>query len=124
MLKPGSEVMAEVAPNVKKRTLQPIVAENVEQGSTVHTNELLSYNGLDKAGFDHKKVNHGIGEYVRADSHVNGIEGFRSPLKQSIRGTHVHVSGKHLWKYVKEFEYRYNFRSQPGRIFQELFASL
>ena len=40
--------MAKVVPDAKKRTLQPIVAENVEPGSTIHTDELRSYRGLDR----------------------------------------------------------------------------
>ena len=51
-----------------------------------------------------------------------GIEGFWARLKLSIRGTHVHVSRKHLQKYVKEFEYRYNRRKRPGTMFGELVA--
>ena len=49
---------------------------------------------LTKAG----SVNHGAGEYVDGDCHVNGMEGFWARLKLSIRGTHVHVSGRHLEK--------------------------
>ena len=49
---------------------------------------------------------------------------FGRGLKLSIRGTHVHVSAKHLQKYVKEFEYRYNRRKRPDRIFGDLVASL
>ena len=76
MLERGGDVMAKVIPNVKKRTLHPIVAENVEPGSTIHTDELRSYWGLDRAGYQHRTVNHGAGEYVRHGSHVNAIEGF------------------------------------------------
>ena len=94
MLERGGDVMAKVVPDVKKRTLHPIVAENVKPGSTIHTDELRSYWGLDRAGYKHRTVNHGAGEYVRQGSHVNGIEGFWSRLKLSIRGTHVHVSAK------------------------------
>ena len=124
MLERGGDVMTKVVPDVKKRTLQPIVAENVKAGATVHTDELRSYKGLDKAGFDHRTVNHGAGQYVRLGSHVNSIEGFWARLKLSIRGTHVHVSPKHLWKYAKEFEYRYNRRHNPSAIFRDLFAAL
>ncbi len=124
MLERGGDVMTKVVPDVKMRTLQPIVVENVKAGSTIHTDELRSYKGLDKSGYDHMTVNHGAGQYVRLNSHVNSIEGFWARLKLSIRGTHVHVSGKHLWKYVKEFEYRYNRRNRPESIFRDLFASL
>lgn len=124
MLERGGEVMTKVVPNVRKKTLQPIVKENVEKGSTVHTDELRSYGGLDKVGYEHKTVNHSADEFVKGDSHVNSIEGFWARLKLSIRGTHVHVSGKHLWKYAKEFEYRYNRRNRPQAIFQDMFAAL
>ena len=123
MLERGGDIMANVVPNVRKRTLHPIIAENVEPGSTVHTDELGSYSGLDRAGYRHETVNHGIGEYVSGDSHVNAVESFWARLKLSIRGTHVHVSQKHLQKYVKEFEYRYNMRTNPDRMFDRLLAA-
>ena len=63
MLERDGDVMAKVVPDVKKKTLQPIVAENVGKGSTVHTDELRSYNGLSKAGYVHRTVNHGLGQY-------------------------------------------------------------
>ena len=115
--------MANVVPNVRKKTLQPIIQENVVKDSTVHTDELKSYSGLSKVGFEHETVNHGAGQYVDGDSHVNGIEGFWARLKLSIRGTHVHVSPKYLQNYVKEFEYRYNMRSTPNRMFDRLLAA-
>ncbi len=123
MLERDGDVMTKVVPNVSKRTLQPIIAENVEPDSTVHTDELKSYSGLAKAGYEHETVNHSAGEYARDDCHVNGLEGFWARLKLSIRGTHVHVSRKHLQKYVKEFEYRYNMRKRPDRMFDRLLAA-
>ena len=76
MLERGGDLMANIVPNVRKRTLHPIIAENVEPGSTVHTDELGSYKGIDRAGYRHETVNHGLGEYVSGDSHVNAVEGF------------------------------------------------
>lgn len=124
MLEREGDVMAHVVPDVKKRTLQPIMQTHIEPGSQVHTDELNSYHGLGRAGFLHQTVNHGMKEYVRDTIHVNGIEGFWARLKLSIRGTHVHVSGKHLQKYVKEFEYRHNRRKRPNAIFSDLVAAL
>ena len=124
MLERDGDVMANVVPNVRKRILKPIVIENGKLGSTNQTDELRSYRGLDRAGFRHETVIHGAGEYLSGPSHVNGIEGFWARLKLSIRGTHVHVSAKHLQKYVKEFEYRYNRRKRPATIFADLVAAL
>ena len=124
MIERSGDLMAKIVPNVKRRTLEPIIRENVEPGSRIHTVELNTYLGLERAGYSHESVNHSAGEYVRDDCHVNAVEGFWSRLKNSIRGTHVHVSGKHLPKYVKEFEYRYNRRKRPASMFADLVARL
>ncbi len=115
--------MNQVVPNVSKRTLWPIITENIEPDSAVHTDEFGTYRGLDRAGYRHETVSHKLGEYVNGDSHVNGLEGSWAWLRLAIRGTHVPVSRKHLPKYVKEFEYRYNRRKRPERMFGDLVAS-
>jgi transposase len=120
MLERGGDVMTKIVPNVRKNTLQPIIIENVIQDSSISTDELLSYKNLAVYGYDHGTVNHGAGEYVREARHVNSIEGFWSQLKRAIRGTHVHVSPKHLDKYLAEFEYRYNMRKNPEFMFFRL----
>ncbi len=120
MLQRDGQVMTKIVPNVKRDTLQPIVEQNVGTGSTVHTDELYSYNGLGNAGYDHQVVHHGIGEYVNGGTHVNGVENFWKHLKGSIRGTHMAVSGKHLDKYAKEFEFRFNARENPSAMFPAL----
>ena len=122
MIERDGEVTAKVIPNARKRTVQPIIEAGVEKGSTVYSDELKSYDGLAAKGYAHETVNHGRGEYVRGDCHTNTIEGYWSRLKNSIRGTHVHVSGKHLQKYAGEFEYRYNRRKQPGKMVDELLS--
>ncbi len=115
--------MTKVVPNVKRKTLQPIIKDNIEKGSTVHTDELPSYSTLSDCGYKHQTVNHGAGEYVRDNVHVNGLEGYWSNLKKSISGTHVHVSKRHLSKYSNEFEYRYNSRQHPSQMFPELIST-
>jgi transposase len=122
MLEKDGDVMTKVVPNVKSKTLNPIIHENVEKGTEIQTDELKSYNGLNKRGYSHNTVNHSEEQYVDGDTHVNSIEGYWSRLKNSIKGTHVHVSGKHLDKYAKEFEYRYNSRQNPEQMFPELLS--
>jgi transposase-like protein len=123
MVERGGDVMTKVVPNVRKKTVEPIIEAGVAKGSTVHTDELRSYGGLAAKGYGHETVNHGAGEYVDGDCHVNTMEGYWSRLKNSIRGTHVHVSGKHLQKYAGEFEYRYNRRQKSRKMLGELLSS-
>jgi transposase-like protein len=122
MLQRNGDVMTKVVPNVRRRTLHPIIEANVTKGSTVHTDELASYVGLAAKGYGHRRVRHAAGQWADAGSHVNTIEGYWSRLKNSIRGTHVHVSAKHLSKYAGEFEYRYNSRQHPDAMLGELLS--
>lgn len=124
MVERAGPVRAGPVPNVRRKTLQPIIYNNVIRGSTVSTDELKSYARLGTAPYKHGTVNHSAHEWVKGIHHVNSIEGYWSRLKNSIKGTHVHVSSKHLWKYVSEFSYRYNMRKQPALMFHHLVASL
>ena len=103
--------------------VEPIVLHHVERGSIVSTDESRLYNNIAKAPYEHGVVNHSAEEYVRGIHHTNTIEGHWSQLKRSIRGTHVHVSAKHLWKYVSEFSYRRNFRHSHEGMFNRLVAA-
>lgn len=123
MVERDGDLMTKVVPNVRKKTLLPIIEENIEKGSLLHTDELRTYKRLDKHGYGHDVVKHNMFQYVKGNAHVNTIEGFWSRLKQSIRGTHVHVSPKHLASYASEFEYRYNARKRPEKMFSELVST-
>jgi len=117
------DLIAKVVPDVKGKTLKTEIEMHVAKGSTIHTDELASYNGLDAKGYEHQTVNHAAGEYANKDgSHVNTVEGWFSIVKRSIHSTHVSVSRKHLPKYLGEFEFRQNLRKEPHRMFQLMLA--
>jgi hypothetical protein len=44
-------------------------------------------------------------------------------LQRGIAGTHIHVSAKHLPKYLGEFEYRWNMRTVPQLMLDRLMHS-
>ena len=110
---------------IKKRTRKAIQKhiKKVVQGSFVSTDEAPIYKYLTKAGYLHGTVCHQDGEYVKGFLHTNTIEGFWSRLKNSIRGTHIHVSPKWLPNYLGEFEYRYNMRKSPKWMFERLLGA-
>jgi transposase len=120
MLQRGGQVMTKIVPNCKRKTLQPIIQENVQAGANVHTDEHGAYTNLSTKGYNHKMVRHGGFEYVNGETHTNGLENFWKHLKGSIKSTHIHVSSKNLHKYAKEFEYRFNSRENPSAMFSAL----
>jgi hypothetical protein len=110
--------------NTDMGTLEGAITRNVRPGSRVITDEHQSYSHVGSAGYDHHQVNHSSEEYVRGDVYTNTIEGYWSRLKNSIKGTHVHVSDKHLWKYAAEFSYKYNMRKQPQEMFNRMILAV
>jgi len=110
-------------PDRKAKTIQPIINDKVVKGSTVSTDEYSAYKYMGKTGYTHGTVCHEFEEYVKGIHHTNTIEGFWSRLKNSIRGTHIHVSAKHLPKYLGEFEFRYNMRKSPKWMFERLLGA-
>jgi transposase-like protein/predicted RNA-binding Zn-ribbon protein involved in translation (DUF1610 family) len=123
MLDRDGDVMTKVVPDRTSKTLFPIIEDNIEKGSTLHTDEHKGYRSVSKLGYEHESVNHAAKEYARGNCHTNTIEGFWSRLKLSINGTHIHVSGKHLDKYAAEFEYRFNSRGNPSEMLSELLGT-
>lgn len=125
MLERNGSVRAGPVPNASGKVLAPIIMKNVQRGSVVSSDEWGAYYSLAKWGYTHGKVLHRKKQYVSGIHHVNSLEGYWSQLKRSIRGTHVHVSPKHLWKYVSEFSYRYNMRKESSAtMFQDLVWTL
>jgi transposase-like protein len=123
MLERGGELVTRVVPNQRRASLVPVVHEKVLPGTTINTDSLHSYKNLGECGYTHKFVDHRV-EYVGRDgATVNSIEGFWNILKRGIHGTHIHVSPKHLPKYLGEFEYRWNMRSVPHLMLDRLLFS-
>jgi transposase-like protein len=124
MLEKGGELITRVVPDRRRATLWPQICENVLPGTILHSDELASYRSLSLRGYRHQTVSHKNKEYVsKSGVTVNNLEGFWSMLKRGIGGTHIHVSAKHLPKYLGEFEYRWNMRAVPHLMLDRLMHS-
>ncbi|MEQ9662838.1 MAG: IS1595 family transposase [Parasphingopyxis sp.] len=124
MLQRDGMVMSKVIPNRKKITLEGHIFHNVLLHTEIHTDDFVSYQDIgDFKGYWHHTVNHSIGEYVRGRVTTNTVEGFWAQVKRTVSGTHIHVSGKHLSKYLGEIEYRWNMRHRPHQTLDRLMAS-
>ena len=108
LLERHGEVRTMVVPNVRRKSLHSQVSKHVEQGSTVYSDSLRSYNRLQDE-YTHNVINHAEC-YVNGHIHTNGIENFWSLLKRSINGTYVSVMPFHLFRYLDEQAFRFNNR--------------
>ncbi len=92
----------------KKSTMKPIIQQNIQAGSELHTDEWSSgWYGNDE--YVHNVINH-LQSYVDGNVHTNGMENFWALLKRAIGGTYVSVEPFHLFRYVDEAAFRYNNR--------------
>ena len=117
MVERGGKMRAGPVPDDRIDTLEPLVVARVRKGTTVGTDGLPSYNALGDT-FDHGVVRHAQGEWRRGEHHTNSIEGHWS--LRAVRGTHVHISPKHAWKYISEFSDRHNMRHSHLAMFNVL----
>jgi hypothetical protein len=91
-----------------------VLSNNARRQSTIMTDEAQTYMGVGWHFSRHVYVKHSEQEYVRGDAHTNTVEGFFSILKRGLYGTYQHVSEAHLYRYLNEFDYRYNNRERLG----------
>lgn len=120
----GGEAIIKVIPDSRMATMHEAIEANVAKGSEIHADMHQSYNHLDKKGYGLRRINKAqLNAYVTKDGvTVNAVENFWRHLKCSIKGTHISVSKKHMERYAKEFEYRFNRRMTPGRMLTELLS--
>lgn len=113
------KLKAFVIDNVERKTIERMLVQNINAGTTLFTDEFRSYNRA-KQIFNHQTVQHGIGNYVNGKAHTNSIESFWALFKRGYIGTYHKMSPKHLQKYVDEFVYRFNRRERDiGEVFAD-----
>lgn len=115
------KVFTKVVAGANRESIEPIIRENVEFASKVITDTAGIYANLND-NYYHQSVNHALSEYVRGDLHTNTIEGFWSQLKRTIKGTHIHVSERHLQKYVDEVAFRYMHKDKQDTMFETILS--
>lgn len=112
----------EVIPDFKSVTLITFLKQNVESGSTVYTDGLKSFTGLQEAGFKHVPRSQPLRTELRkgAKSVVPLADRAIGNLQQWLIGTHHGVSRGQLQVYLDEFVFRHNRRKLPMAAFQSL----
>ncbi len=104
----GGPTKAQIVSDTDAATLQPVINQNVQAGSTLHTDEHGGYMGLGGLLYTHETIKHSAGEYVRDGVSTNDIESVWAVLKRGLHGVYHHASPKHLARYVDEFTFRLN----------------
>jgi transposase-like protein len=91
-----------------RMSLEQGIAQNIEEGSMIHTDEYAGYKKLPKLNYGHAAVNHKLYEYSKDGVTTNSIESVFAVMKRGLHGVYHHASKKHLNRYVNEFTWRLN----------------
>jgi transposase-like protein len=99
-------------PDLAKATLHGFIGDAIEPGSTVQTDGLNAYRGLEGYGHDwHVQRKQPVGEHL-----LPRVHRVVSLLKRWLLGTHQGAVGHaHLDYYLDEFTFRFNRRKSASR---------
>ena len=101
-----NKISAQPVPETTKARLEKFIESKVNESAKKYTDENKAYGSLT----NHESVKHGVGEYVRGQAHINGMESFWSMVRRGYDGTFHHISEDHLHRYINEFAGRHNVR--------------
>lgn len=111
-------VYVEPVEDVSKDTLQDILRGKVTVESSIYSDTWKSYNGLSQTFEEHKTIAHREDEYAQGEVTINGIEGFWGFAEEELRKHHG-ISSDHFEYYLKEKEFRWNYRFLNQETFVE-----
>ena len=109
MLERQGRIFTTVVDNVSAETLMAEIKYRSEKGSVFYTDRFKFYKSLQFYG-QHLTINHSV-EFAKGRRHINGLEGFWSFAKERLLKYHG-VSQNHFYLYLKEMEFRYNYRNE------------
>ncbi|MFC1930285.1 IS1595 family transposase [Chloroflexota bacterium] len=122
MVQREGQAIAKVVPDVKAATLFPVITKHAPNPAetTIHTDELTSYNQINKLGYSHEVVQHAAKQYVIGKAHVNTVESLWSTIKRGIDGVNHSVRPLYLQSYLDSYLFRYNHRKDERPLFVSL----
>ena len=101
--------------DAKANTLKAIIEEHIGPDvQYVMTDDSTPARAVLQDTGKHKIIRHNIGKYVEGIIHTNTVESAFSLLKRGIVGNFHRVSIKHLQRYLDEFTYRFNRRTDDN----------
>jgi len=118
----SGRVRMAVIPDFKAKTFKGFIKQNITPGSTIYTDGLKSFTGLDAEGYHHvaRSQPHSTDLRKGAESVVPLADRTIGNLQQWLIGTYHGVSRGQLQTYLDEFVFRHNRRRKPSAAFQTL----
>jgi len=104
-----------------KESIYPLIRKHISTSSTLMTDSYSLYQQIGTEFDAHLTVNHEK-TFVDGNKYTNNIECVWFHLKKMIAGTYIHISQKHIQKYLNEHTYRWNQRLNGAKsLFENFF---
>lgn len=101
----------QVVPNLRRKTIQRFIAQNIRAGSTLRTDSFRVYAQVAEGYTQEKEIGNPDSE------HLKWLHVIVSNLKAYIHGTYHGLDTKHLQRYLDDFCYRFENRYGRGKQF-------
>lgn len=111
IVKRGGAVKVWHVKSTGARVLQPIIRENVQYGTLIHTDGYQGYRRLPQMGYNHRWTDHGKSQFYTPESSTQNIENVWSHLKRGIKGVYRHIGHGYIQSYANEYAWRYSNRN-------------
>jgi transposase-like protein len=102
-------------PDVTADGLRKVAFERASKKSYLMTDETPVYQKIGEEFSGHGTVNHSAEEYARGTFwYTNNAEAFFALLKRAVYGQFHHISERHLFRYLAEADFKWNYRVALG----------
>lgn len=111
-----------VVPHPRRHRIRKILANRVYLGARLITDCHRTYRVL--AGYGHLKPLAAFSPFCfdRDRGECDTILGLMTSIRYGRMSQHMNFYEQNLWKYLKEYEFRYNRRHQSDRVFPDMVA--
>lgn len=120
----AENLFLKAVPDRTAGTLVSLIEEAVVPGSVLVTDGFRGYCGLGGLGWTHHAVNHSKWVWTdaegRSTAHIDSVWRW---LKRQIGGINGPASEDEMWKYIKQFLYKFHARSDPAQAYWKLIST-
>ena len=118
----GQRVLSTVVGRARCSTLRQVIRRKVTTGAIPLTDCSWTYSAL-SASHSRKPIAELVSpSFLAETSQLDTIRGFLSYVSKPMRNNYRRVSKEYLWRYLKEFEFKYNRRHISERTFWDMVA--
>lgn len=113
-------VQSTVLVRPRRSPLRRIISDKSSESVRLMTTCYITYRALSDSGTRKPLAEYVPHYFTEHPALVDPIQSFLSHLRRSLHNIHRRVDHHHLWKYLKEYEFRYNRRYRSHEIFGDL----